>query len=294
MLRRSGYQGSGIASAVGRVERSTRLAPVTLQGLLVFTVKPIIVSPSGRLERGPEDRVIVSCGVESVYPERFTSMRAACDHWCSGCWRVYYTDYPDGCPRQAEHKYAFKIFAIREAEALGFRRILWLDAGMSPVGSTAPLWQCVNDAGWYVGYQDAERTGDGLGKLGNWCSDAALAVYGISREEALGVPLVRSGIVGLDLDHPLGAAIWKGWQDLYERGAFNGHHNNVPGSSRETPAASMKTSGHVSFDPRVRGHRHDESALAFVLHSLGLKPQNRGFLTLESKQTGFLRHWEAG
>lgn len=37
-------------------------------------------------------------------------------------------------------------------------------------------------------------------------------------------------------------------------------------------ARGLKWAGHCANDPRCEGHRHDESALSFVLHEFGLKP----------------------
>lgn len=252
-------------------------------------MKPDVIKPLRASERA-----IVTCGLGPTYAGRFDSARTALDRHCSDAWRVLYSDYPNGCPPQAQHKYAFKIFAITEALRLGFRYILWLDVGVTPVASIEPLWRVVEDQGWYVGQQDAERTGDGCGRLGPWCSDDALAIYGIDRETAMGIPLVRSGIVGLDMENPVARRIWETWRELYERGAFDGHHDNAPHAAPVAMRDVTKTRGHCSDDPRVRGHRHDEAALAYVLWALDLEPQARGFMTLESRETGFLRHWEAG
>ena len=51
-----------------------------------------------------------------------------------------------------------------------------------------------------------------------------------------------------------------------------------------------KWAGHCSNDPRCEGHRHDESALAFALHKLGLKPEKTGFLTLENEKSAVIGH----
>ena len=51
----------------------------------------------------------------------------------------------------------------------------------------------------------------------------------------------------------------------------------------------QKTKGHVSDDPRVAGHRHDEAALSAILYDMDLMPEDRGFLTLESPN-GFIGH----
>lgn len=194
---------------------------------------------------------------------------------------MFFTDYPQWCPSQEQKQYAFKIYALREAIAQGFRHVLWMDSAFQPIASIEPLWAAIERDGWYIPPQLAE-------KLGRWCSDAALAKFGIDRAEAYRIPLVYSGLVGMDLDSEKGRAIWEGWQEMYELGSFDGPHKNIPGAPMT--AWGNKWEGHVSDDPEVQGHRHDESALSFVLHRVGLVPQKRGYLTIEGDPRAFIGH----
>lgn len=240
-------------------------------------MKPEFVHPLGWV-RTTDDRIIVSAGIGGTYRKADESTRWHCTRHCPDAWQLFYDDYPDGCPKQEERQYAFKIYALREAIAAGFRHILWLDSAFQPIASIEPLWREIREAGWYVPPQYAFM-------LGEWCSDEALAVLRIDRETAWTIPLVFSGLVGFDLQHPLGAALWRGWEDTYERGAFDGNHF----AHEKQERWGQKFAGPVSDDPRVRGHRHDESALSWVLWSLGLTPVSKGFLTLESPE-GFIGH----
>lgn len=193
---------------------------------------------------------------------------------------MFWSDYPDGCPPQQEQMYAFKIFALAEAIKAGFRYVLWIDSAFQPIRSIAPLWAAIEQDGWYVPPQLAER-------LSRWCSDAALALFGIDRSTAAEIPLVYSGLVGLDMESKTGRAIWDGWEALYRAGSFNGPHRNLPG--QPTEPWGQKWAGHCSDDPGVQGHRHDESALSYVLWKNGLTPVAKNFLTIESPD-GFIGH----
>lgn len=224
-------------------------------------------------------RTIVNCAIGGEYPAMQATLEAACEKHCPDAARLFWQDYPKNCPPHEQQQYGFKIHAIQAAIDRHAERVLWLDCTFIPTASIEPLWDAIESVGWYAPQQGDSR-------LGEWASDAALKIYGISRDEAMEVPLVYSGIVGLDLTPGgTGAEVFRLWCDLYQRGAFNGPHRNDPGEPMQP--WGNKFSGHCSDDPRCEGHRHDEAALSFVLYSLGLIPRCLGFLTLESPD-GFI------
>lgn len=243
--------------------------------------EPRIVSPTGA-KRTEYDRIIVSCGIGDHYAAGFREQGRRVTHYCPDAWQLFYDDYPAGCPTQEQSQYAFKIFALERAIREGFRYVLWMDAAFSPVASIEPLWKEIERAGWYVPPQGNEM-------LDRWCSDDALGIFNIDRAKAGIIPLVYSGLVGLDMQTAsfIGTRVWREWERLYSWGTFDGCHVNLPGQPRQP--WGQKWQGHVSHDPKVQGHRHDESALSYVLWSLGLVPKSLGFLTLES-EAGFIGH----
>lgn len=209
-------------------------------------------------------RAIVNVAVGDSYIRKSESMRWHCRKYCACDADLLFTDgLPSGCPTHADRQYAFKIFALREAVAKGYRNLLWIDVSFMPQWPITQLWETIERDGWYVPAQ-------GTNWLGSWCSDDALRLMSIGREAAFRAPLVYSGLVGLSLDHAIGAEIWRRWQDLYERGVFDGPHRNDPGVPRYE--WGDKWAGHCSDDLRVEGHRHDESALSAILFEMGLVP----------------------
>src|SRR6185369_76530 len=226
------------------------------------------------------DRCIVSCGTQAHYYESLHSTRLHCSAHIPEAWQLFYYGYPDGCPAQQEKQYAFKIYALRRAWDASFGTITWIDSAFQPIASVEPLWAEVERAGWWIPAQ-------GDANLGNWTSDRALEIFGITRDVAMDIPLCYSGLVSILCRTSIGKEIWRLWQELYDKGAFNGPHQNIIGG--HTGAWGNKTTGECSKDPRCHGHRHDESALSFVLYKLGLKPSKLPFLTLESEQ-GFIGH----
>lgn len=224
-------------------------------------------------------RTIVNCAIGGHYRALQPRLQAACETHCPEAKLMFWQDYPTGCQPHPQQQYGFKIHAIQAAIDSGAERVLWIDCTFIPTASIEPLWDVVETEGWY-----APKQGDS--KLGTWATDTALEIYGINRDEAMQVPMVFSGLVGLNLTPGnVGSEVLRRWRDLYQRGAFNGPHRNIPGEPVQL--WGNKLSGHCSNDPRCEGHRHDEAALSFVLHSLGLVPRRHGFLTLETPE-GFI------
>jgi hypothetical protein len=172
--------------------------------------------------------------------------------------------------------YAFKIYAMQRAVDAGFRFILWMDTKWQPVGSMCRLWAEIERSGWY-----APKQGDAV--VGTWCTDEMLKLFDVTRDESMTIPLCYSGLVGLDFSSITGHAIWCAWRD--SKGLWTAPHLNKPGEQMEP--WGEKFSGHVSYDPRVTGHRHDEAALSLILYKMGLRPSTLGFLTLEDPN-GFI------
>ncbi len=232
-----------------------------------MSYSPEFVTTNGQ-HRTLDDRCIVSCGIGPDYQEPLHSTRLHCEINAPEAWRLFYRDYPDGCPLHSEMQYAFKIYALRRAIDAGFRYVVWMDSSFQPIRSMAPMWERLKEHGWY-----APRQGDS--KLGEWCSDSFVLATQTSRDYLMKLPLVYSGLVGFDMKAEWGQGIWEEWKRLYEQGWFNGHHLNKPGKDREP--WGVKWSGHVSHDKRVQGHRHDEAALSWILWQRGLIPPDPDF-----------------
>jgi hypothetical protein len=258
-------------------------------------MKADFIAPDGYKLDSPAERCIVSCDIGNHYAQDFLVTKENCNRYCGDAWRLYYDDYPDGCPPHSESMYAFKVYAIEEAIRAGFRFILWMDSSLAPLAPIEPLWRTIEQHGWYAAPQYSGIT-EGQpwrhwastvqATLGEWCSDAALGIFGMSREAAFSIPLALTGLVGLDMQNPMAQTIWRMHKEFHGRGVFNGAHVNKPGHP-VTAVGNGKFHGHVSHDARVQGHRHDETSLSFILHRLGLRPVNLGFWTLESK-AGFI------
>ena len=154
------------------------------------------------------------------------------------------------CPSHQEVPYAFKVHAIDAARRRGYEMVFYGDASIYLVNSWKPIRQHILDWGYYL--EATEHN------LGTWCSDAALRQMQINREDAFSIPTIVAGCVGFDFRTSMANKILDDWLALAKDGVtFHGNwHNN---------------DRLVSSDLRVRGHRHDQSALSGLAHKLKLK-----------------------
>ena len=222
--------------------------------------------PDWIIPEQPSSRVIISAGIGSYhYRKMLRSTENHCAVHCADTTRMFFDVLPTGARAHIEDPYGFKIHALKRAVDPGYQHVLWMDATCQPVESIEPLWEHIEREGFYIVKQEDAT-------LGNWVSDHALGVFGITRDEAMEIPLVYTGLVGLNMQNVAGAAIWLNWLHIYRQGAFSGPHFNEAGYGWPWREDGAKWRGHCSFDTRCQGHRHDESAMSFELWKLGLKP----------------------
>lgn len=166
-----------------------------------------------------------------------------------GDYLLYTNQYPVGCPTHQEVPYAFKIHAMEEAARKGYDVIMWADASFWTVASLDPFIHAVETDGhalWIGGYS-----------VGDWCSDNGLRQLGLTRDEAMLLPLFVGGLWGLDL------RVERSREFLRLMGVSARDTTFVgPWDNKEKKA---------SQDPRCLGHRHDQPPMAVHAHRLGMK-----------------------
>lgn len=199
----------------------------------------------------------VATGRFAPIQARLESSLSRCDHR-SG--HLFWRDgLPMGSPTHADVPFGFKAFAIERAIECGFSRVLWLDAPVIALRPLEPLWELIETQGyWFSANPTYDNPAGPLWNCGQWTCDDALAPLGITREEAFDIPQVIGGAFGLNLKHPAGAALFAEYLRLAQDGAaFRG------------PIANSR--GEASSDPRVLGHRHDQTVASVIAHRLGVK-----------------------
>lgn len=201
-------------------------------------------------------RCVVSSGFGAWYPRGVDRLRASLAETNPGLAAILFRDSETHARMHARAAYSFKFDAIEAARAAGFDSVLWLDASVWAVSDLSPVFELLESRGVYL-VEDGWR-------FGQWCSDAALGVFssvcpgGLSRDRALEIPNLWACMLGVCPGSPAGSAFLREvWGFIDARpGVFNGPANNTDGSA--------------SSDPRVLGHRYDQTVCEFVSWRLGL------------------------
>lgn len=148
--------------------------------------------------------------------------------------------------------YAFKAHAINKAIMdHGEGLYLWLDSPIYATGSLAPIFEHIQTEG-YIFF-------DNIGfSIGDFTSDACLDKWGISREEAFNINMTMACAYGFSTES--GEAMWL-------------MHKYIEASEDGVSYLGDWYNGNrqVSADPRVRGHRHDQSVQSILIHKNNLK-----------------------
>ncbi len=176
---------------------------------------------------------------------------------------------PPGCPEHLDVPFAFKPYCLAEARAAGAERVLWLDSSCVAVRPLdRVLAQIARDG--YLLFRNWRFI------AGEWAGDAALERFGITRDEAMDIPEVNACALGLDFRHRTGVAFFEQWVDEARRAtAFRGTDEPIAGTD-DYEAVKFNRGQRVSTDPRVRGHRHDQTVAGLVAYRLGMHLTNHG------------------
>jgi hypothetical protein len=168
---------------------------------------------------------------------------------------------PDGCPPHSQIHYAFKPYAIREAQRQGYDLAIWADSCLWAIRPLDVVFDYIEKQGYMFFLNTAYSTKSGTSYspylIGEWCSDAALQTLKITREEAFDYPQLMACCMGFDLRNQVVKDFIDQWFALANDGVtFTGSCTN---NNRE-----------VSSDERVRGHRHDQTAASVLTRKLGM------------------------
>lgn len=168
---------------------------------------------------------------------------------------------PFGAPRDVIEDgynytaYCAKPFALAAAMMAGADIAILLDAAFYPIRPIHPLIDHIARNGYYLcknGY-----------RVGEWCSDRAAERMNVQREALLAMEEVSSYAVGLNFADGRCVELlhrWCGYAS--DRLTFPGPHTNLLEAGRNR--------GFVSTDRRVRGHRHDQTALSVIANQLDM------------------------
>lgn len=143
--------------------------------------------------------------------------------------------------------YNVKAAAFEEALKKGYTHILWLDASVWSIRNPEPIFDIINEQGYYFwknGYNCAQE-----------CSDGCLNYFGVDRDLAETWDIASTSMMGVNITNPVGKEFIERWLQSARDKVFHGSrfHDNQ------------------SQDPRFLWHRQDQSAASIILNQLGCK-----------------------
>jgi hypothetical protein len=162
-------------------------------------------------------------------------------------------DFPIGSPTQQQAHGAFKPFCFYDAAKAGHNLVMWFDASIRVKQRIEPLFEIIREKGYLICRE--KHT------VGEYCTDAALKTLAVTREEALQMQSCRSGVLGLNLRNPRSAEFLRQWRDRALDGV------TFPGPKWSGVLGWPRT---ASDDPRVKGHRCDQTAASVIALKLGM------------------------
>lgn len=142
-----------------------------------------------------------------------------------------------GAPPHSENPYAFKIYAFLQAIEVGYSQILWVDSSCYAINDVQPCFEVIANEGYIM--QEAGHL------CGTWSNDVCLEYFGITRNEAMKMPMYgNAGFLGLNTESDIAMEFFKRWTAAMETGVFKGSWDN---------------------------HRHDMTCGSIIANQLGMK-----------------------
>ncbi len=169
--------------------------------------------------------------IEKIYPD--------------AALNFYYDGLPGSSRSFLDSLYGFKVAAINETHALGYKKIVWLDPAMILIDKLDDHFLSYP----VIAVRDDHR-------LNNLISDICLDFYGLTRLELLDKDwrLVGGSLYYFDFTKDVANDVFRVW--------FNAEKEGLFGSQNE--AASEK----------INGHRNDESCMAIAMYLNDVLPQS--------------------
>ncbi len=171
--------------------------------------------------------------------------------------------------------YCAKPLAMMEAFTSGHDAVILLDAAFYPIRAIHPLVEHIAQHGYYFC-----KNGN---NVGDWSSDRCLQRMGVTREDAFTMEEVSSYCVALNFADGRCVELLQRWCGFaQDRLTIPGPHTNWPHQGRNK--------GNASTDPRVKGHRHDQTVLSILAHRMGMnklipRPKFTTYLGSETEET---------
>jgi hypothetical protein len=203
------------------------------------------------------------------YRRRLTRLDASLKRAGFGGEFIWSPDLPAGCPDHLDVPFAFKPYCFEAARRAGLESVLWLDSSCIAIRPLDPLFEAIERRGYLL-------FRNGRHRVGGWASDQALALLGVSREEAMAIDEVNAAAIGLSMTDPTALKFLTEWLAAAQAVVpFRGTTERLM-SWKDYRAVKWNQDGRVSADPRVQGHRHDQTVAGVLAHRLDMELVTEG------------------
>jgi hypothetical protein len=192
-------------------------------------------------------RCIINVAIGGRYPKEQKRLGESLAKHFQGDF-LSWTDFPNDNYNKA-NPYNTKAAAFEEAMKKGYTQILWVDSPVVALKAVSPIFDSIVKNGYLT-------MKNGQYNCAQTCSDACLAYFKVSRDQAETFQEHAGGIIGIDTTHPKGKQLI----DLFIQACKNGACDG-----------SRKHDGQ-SKDPRFKFHRQCQSVISLAANTLGLPP----------------------
>lgn len=189
---------------------------------------------------------IINAGLGNWYPKGSERLKKSLNYTGFTGEVLIYDSFPDNGFNK-ENKYNIKAACLQDAIEKGYTHILWADCSMWAINDPMPIFDIMNDKGFY-----AETNGNNCAQE---CNDFVLNEFQITRDEAEKISMCSSGLIGVNIENELGKCFAEQWIQASKNSLFNG--------SREHDSQSK--------DKRFLYHRQDQSVASLIINKLGLE-----------------------
>jgi hypothetical protein len=117
-------------------------------------------------------------------------------------------------PPHHDNPYAFKIYAIEKLREMGYTEIFWMDASLVMVADFSPIWEWIWQKGFF--FEEAGHW------AGSWCNQDTLNYFGITKEQAMTMPMFAAGYCGFDFKNAKAQEFFAEWKESMLNGCFRG------------------------------------------------------------------------
>ena len=153
-----------------------------------------------------------------------------------------------GAPKHRDAPYAFKSYAINTVRMKGYDIVIWCDSCLRAVKSLDAFVDEIVSRGVYL-------QKDGW-MCGEWANDRALEYFNVTREQSMHIESIYAQCIGFDFRSKIAHDFLSMWIGAAQAGIFKGNWKN----DKQTE----------SKDPRVKGHRHDQTCAELISYHLSI------------------------